>query len=126
MIYLLVFAAVGLHAQQVTFRGVNHCGIYPNEKNLLKTWPAGGPEKLWVADDAGKGNSSALACDGFIYTAGLTEDEQEEQLTCFDLSGKKVWQVTDGSGACFAHPTIFDGILYVRHGSALIAYNIKQ
>lgn len=26
----------------------------------------------------------------------------------------------------FSHPTIFDGVLYVRHGTALIAYNIKR
>jgi hypothetical protein len=36
------------------------------------------------------------------------------------------FRITDGSGACFSHPTIFDGVLYVRHGTALIAYNIKQ
>ena len=87
---------MGLHAQQVDFRGVNHCGIYPNEKNLLKEWPQEGPEKLWVVNDAGKGNSSALVSDGFIYTAGLTEDEQEEQLTCYKLDGIKVYQVTYG------------------------------
>ena len=85
-----------LHAQLVDFRSANHCGIYPKEKNLLKEWPDGGPEKLWVATDAGKGNSSALVSDGFIYTAGLTEDEQQEQLTCFKLDGTKVWQVTYG------------------------------
>ena len=86
----------GPHAQQVDFRSANHCGIYRGEKNLLKEWPEGGPEKLWVASDAGKGNSSALVSDGFIYTAGLTEDEQQEQLTCFKLDGTKVWQVTYG------------------------------
>ena len=37
-----------------------------------------------------------MVCDGFIYTAGLTEDEQEEQLTCYKLDGTKVWQVTYG------------------------------
>ena len=36
------------------------------------------------------------------------------------------FRITDGSGACFSHPTIFDGVLYVRHGTALIAYNIKR
>lgn len=91
------FAFLGLQAQKVTFRGNNHCGIFPNEKNLLKQWPAEGPEKLWVADDAGKGNSSALVCDGFIYTAGLTEDEQKEQLTCYKLDGTKAWQVIYGN-----------------------------
>lgn len=92
----LCASSLTLHAQQVDFRGASHCGIYPDEKNLLKEWPDGGPEKLWVATDAGKGNSSALVCDGFIYTAGLTEDEQHEQLTCFKTDGTKVWQVTYG------------------------------
>lgn len=36
------------------------------------------------------------------------------------------FRITDGSGACFSHPTIFYGVLYVRHGTALIAYNIKK
>ena len=92
----LVIAACPLHAQPVTFRGINHCGIYPAEKNLLKEWPAEGPQKLWVVEDAGKGNSSALVSNGFIYTAGLTEDELSEQLTCFKLDGTKVWQVPYG------------------------------
>ena len=35
-------------------------------------------------------------------------------------------RITDGSGACFSYPTLFDGILYVRRGPALIAYNIKK
>ena len=93
---LLSFLALGVNAQQVTFRSVNHSGIYSNEKNLLKQWPAEGPQKLWVVNDAGKGNSSALVSDGFIYTAGLTDDEQEERLTCFNLDGTKVWQVVYG------------------------------
>ena len=42
IISLLVCCSVGLQAQQVDFRGVNHCGIFSNEKNLLKEWPAGG------------------------------------------------------------------------------------
>lgn len=92
----VAFMTIGLKAQMVDFRGVNHCGIYPNEKNLLKEWPEGGPEKLWVVNDAGKGNSSALVSDGFIYTAGLTDDEQEERLSCYRLDGTMVWQVKYG------------------------------
>ena len=36
------------------------------------------------------------------------------------------FRITDGSGACFSHPTIFDGVLYVRRGSALMAFNVKE
>lgn len=88
--------AGSLSAQHVMFRGDNHCGIYSAEKNLMKEWPQGGPRKMWVVNDAGKGNSSALVSDGFIYTAGLTEDEQNEQLTCYRLDGTRVYQVTYG------------------------------
>lgn len=116
---LLSFLALGVNAQQVTFRSVNHSGIYSNEKNLLKQWPAEGPQKLWVVNDAGKGNSSALVSDGFIYTAGLTDDEQEERLTCFNLDGTKVWQVVYGHAwtksfqETRATPVIDDDRLYM-------------
>ena len=116
---LLLFFAIGTQAQKVTFRGVNHCGIYSNEKNLMKEWPAEGPEKLWVVNDAGKGNSSALVSDGFIYTAGLTDSEQEEQLTCFKLDGSKFWQVTYGKAWTKSYqetrstPVIDDDRLYM-------------
>lgn len=96
LIAISALLALSASAQKVTFRGENHCGIYPNEKNLLKQWPAGGPEKLWVVNNAGKGNSSAIVSDGFIYTAGLTEDEQNEQITCFKLDGSVVYQSVAG------------------------------
>ena len=35
-------------------------------------------------------------------------------------------RVSQGSGQHWAHPAINDGVLYVRHGNALIAYNIIQ
>lgn len=96
LLAISAIVAVTATAQQVGFRGENHSGIYPNEKNLLKEWPAGGPEKLWVVNDAGKGNSSAIVVDGKIYTSGLTEDEQNEQITCFNLDGTVVYQVVAG------------------------------
>jgi len=33
--------------------------------------------------------------------------------------------VTQGSGKHWAHPAISDGRLYIRHGDALMAYDIK-
>jgi outer membrane protein assembly factor BamB len=33
--------------------------------------------------------------------------------------------VTEGENQHWAHPTIANGRLYIRHGDALIAYNIK-
>lgn len=123
-ILLTTFALASLiaNAQKVTFRGENHCGIYPAEKNLLKQWPEEGPQKLWVVNDAGKGNSSALVADGFIYTAGLTEDEQSEQITCYKLDGTKVYQVRYGRAwtksfqETRSTPVIDDDRLYMVSG----------
>jgi len=117
-----VLLTMSLSAQLVTFRGVNHCGKYPNEKNLLKEWPADGPQKLWMVNDAGKGNSSALVSDGMIYTSGLTEDEQNEQVCCYKLDGTKVYQVTFGRAWTKSYqetrctPIIDDDRLYVVSG----------
>lgn len=41
----------------------------------------------------------------------------------FDLVSS--FRVTQGSGPYWAHPVIHNGKLYIRHGNALMAYNIK-
>ena len=93
---LLTIGAQCATAQTVMFRGQNHCGIFAAEKSLMKQWPDGGPEKKWVVTNLGKGNTSAIVADGFIYTTGLTEDEQNEQLTCLRLDGSLVYQTVYG------------------------------
>ena len=35
------------------------------------------------------------------------------------------FQLTDGSGAHWAHPVVANGVLYIRHGEALVAYDVK-
>ncbi|MDQ1328683.1 MAG: hypothetical protein QG641_1968 [Candidatus Poribacteria bacterium] len=35
------------------------------------------------------------------------------------------FKITQGSGAHWAHPVISDGVLYMRHGDVLMAYDIK-
>lgn len=48
-------------------------------KNLLKTWPEGGPELNWTFADAGIGYSTVAIVDDCIYTLGSNENE------CFAL-----------------------------------------
>ena len=36
------------------------------------------------------------------------------------------FSVSQGSGKHWAHPAISDGRLYIRHGDALMAYDIKH
>ena len=44
--------------------------------------------------------------------------------TKMEITGK--FKVREGSKEHFAHPVISNGVLYIRHGNALIAYDIKQ
>lgn len=69
------------------FRGPNRDGVFADEKGLLKSWPEGGPKKLWVATDVGKGYSSPSIASGKIYVTGMRDDEMGV-LSIFDLNGK--------------------------------------
>jgi hypothetical protein len=54
---------------------------------------------------------------GFI---GLVRPNPEK----FDLVSS--FKVKSGSGPYWAHPVIHNGVLYLRHGEALMAYDIKE
>ncbi|MCC6797941.1 MAG: PQQ-like beta-propeller repeat protein [Candidatus Hydrogenedentes bacterium] len=69
------------------FRGPNRDGVFADEKGLLKSWPDGGPKKLWVATGIGKGYSSPSIAGGKIYVTGMRDDEMGV-LSIFDLNGK--------------------------------------
>lgn len=119
---LCALCALTANAQLVSFRGENRCGIFKNEKGLMKQWQAEGPKKLWVVNDAGKGNSSAIVQGGHIYTSGLTEDEQEEQVSCYNLDGTQVWQVVFGKAWTKSYqetrcsPVLDDDRIYIISG----------
>jgi hypothetical protein len=36
------------------------------------------------------------------------------------------FKVTGGTKAHYAHPVILSGIMYVRHGKSLMAYDVKK
>ena len=77
------------NAQSAQWRGPYRDGKYPNT-SLLNKWPEGGPEKLFVAKDIGKGYSSAVATKDFVYVTGIKDTL--EYLTALDHSGNIVWQ----------------------------------
>ena len=65
------------------------------ETGLLKEWPADGPKRLWVNEDAGLGYSGFSIVDGVLYTLGLFGDD--EKLIALDAAtGKKLWDTTVG------------------------------
>ncbi|PLX23656.1 MAG: alcohol dehydrogenase [Salinivirgaceae bacterium] len=86
-------------------------------------WNTG--EKKW--EEKWKCKGSIIAAEGLLYIydekdgfAGLVKPSPEK----FDLISS--FQVTQGKmGPYWAHPVIHNGVLYLRHTNALMAYDIK-
>jgi len=69
---------------------------------------------------------SIISADGMLYcyeeqngTLGLVKASPEG----FNVVSS--FKITQGSGPHWAHPVISDGVLYMRHGDVLMAYDIK-
>ncbi len=86
-------------------------------------WNSG--EVLWEKKWINKGQ--IISADGLLYlytekdgTVGLVKPSKEkfELISSFDI--------TEGDGQHWAHPSIANGRLYVRHGEVLMAYDIKK
>lgn len=74
-----------------------------------------------------KCKGSIISADGMLYiyeekrgNVGLLKPNPER----FDLVS--TFRVSEGSGPHWAHPSIHDGKLYLRHGNALMAYRISE
>jgi len=74
-----------------------------------------------------KCKGSVISAEGMLYiydekggNAGLVKANPEK----FELVSS--FKVRLGSGPYWAHPVINNGNLYLRHGKALMVYNIKK
>jgi outer membrane protein assembly factor BamB len=77
------------------WRGPHRDGLSA-EKNLLKSWPQGGPPLVWKAAGAGEGYSSFAVADGRIFTLGARGNR--EYVVAFDAaSGRRLWEAAHGS-----------------------------
>ncbi|MHC4175281.1 MAG: PQQ-like beta-propeller repeat protein [Planctomycetota bacterium] len=70
---------------------------------------------------------SIIYADGMLYCY----DENTSDVALVKPSPKRFdivssFRVTEGTGKHWAHPAISDGRLYIRHGDALMAYDIKN
>ncbi|WP_430816336.1 PQQ-binding-like beta-propeller repeat protein [Carboxylicivirga sp. RSCT41] len=75
----------------------------------------------------GKGKGSIITADNMLYCydekrgfVGLVPATPEK----FDVISE--FKITKGEGPFWAHPVINEGILYIRHGNALMAYSIRK
>ncbi len=84
-------------------------------------WETG--KEMYNATAVGKG--VVILADGMLF---CYSDKGELAMVKADPSGFKVLgktKVIHGSEQHWAHPVIHDGVLYLRHGNAIIAYKIK-
>jgi outer membrane protein assembly factor BamB len=106
------------------------------ETGLMKEWPSGGPKLLWTISSLGNGYCSVSVGNGFIYTAGLTDNQT--MVFAFDLNGKLVWKKPNGKAwsttASWAvsytgsrsTPTYSDGVVYhLGETGRLVAFDSK-
>lgn len=65
------------------------------EKGLLKSWPEGGPKRVWHYDQAGFGFAGFAIADGKLFTMGACGEE--ELLIALDAgTGKELWTTRMG------------------------------
>lgn len=92
---VLLAAYMGWAADADQFRGPHRNGIF-EDKGLMKSWPAGGPEEIWSVDGIGRGYGSMAIADGRIFVTG--QHEQEGFVFAFDLDGNQIWKQSMGEG----------------------------
>jgi outer membrane protein assembly factor BamB len=101
--------------------GANHQSS-PADTWICVDWTSG--RTLWTAKWNSKG--SIISADGMLY---LFEEKSghmalvKPDASKFDIVSE--FQITKGEGPFWAHPVINNGRLYIRHGDALMVYNIK-
>ncbi len=101
LVSILAMSFLGYTQVDAQWRGPDRNGVFP-AKNLLKTWPEGGPKLLWVREELDRGFSSVCVTDEAIYLAG--RKGREEYLTVFDHQGKQLWRIPYGQGVRRTYP----------------------
>lgn len=65
------------------------------DKGLLKSWPEGGPKRVWLNTDVGLGYAGFSIVGGKLFTLGLREDT--EFLIALDANtGRELWATKVG------------------------------
>jgi outer membrane protein assembly factor BamB len=92
---LLAFSLISFisFSQIAQFRGPQRDGKFP-DTGLLKQWPDGGPQLLLKVEGIGKGYSSVIATDKYIFVTGMKDSA--DYLSCILPDGKIKWQVPYG------------------------------
>ena len=121
---MLVFLAFIVYGQNVTkWRGPDGNGYY-SESNLLKEWPAEGPEIVWHFDGLGEGHSSPAIAHNRIYLSGMVDNMG--YVYALDADGKLLWKTqygeefTESYPGARSTPVIAGDLLYIYSGHGVL------
>ena len=116
---LAIAATSASAADWPQFHGPNRDNKSP-DTGLLKTWPEGGPSRIWEAAGIGEGYSTVAILGERVYTTGAIDEDCV--ITALDMKGNKVWTRKNGKAwdgsypGTRSTPTITDGLLYHQSG----------
>jgi outer membrane protein assembly factor BamB len=114
------------------WRGPNRDGKSA-ETGLLKSWPSGGPKRLWKVTGIGRGYSGPAVAGGRIFITGLAG--RKLVIKALDLGGGTLWRKVHGPGwtdemrypGSRATPTVDGERVYLFSGKGLVScYRVKD
>ena len=79
-----------------------------------------------IADSLKFGCGSTIFADGLLYCYGDKGTMGLIKPTNGKLELVSSFDITAGTLEHFAHPVMSDGVLYIRHGKAMVAYDIRK
>ncbi len=86
---LPLFAASDAGSDWPQWRGPDRSDV-SKETGLLKTWPAAGPKRVWLFENAGQCYSGPAIADGKYFTLGA-RDGSEILLVLDAATGQELW-----------------------------------
>ncbi len=96
-IFSTAFASLTAHAgtgDWPQWRGPDRTDV-SRETGLLKSWPEGGPKRVWLFENAGLGYAGYAIVGGRLFTMGIRESS--EHLIAVDAgTGKELWSAKIG------------------------------
>lgn len=126
LLTLCLFSLISCSQEVAQWLGPDRNGMYP-DKNLLRQWPAGGPEMLWKFEGLGAGMGSPVVAGNKVFITGIPDTiAGMGKLTVLDLKGKLLWTKYYGTDftAIFAGvrstPTVSGDLLYLESGNGVV------
>lgn len=128
-IAFLLFVIIAF-SQPVQWRGPNRDGKF-KDTGLLKKWPDSGPQLLLKVEGIGKGYSSVIATDQYMFVTGMIDTL--DYLSCITPEGQIKWKVPYGRSWTQSFPetrgsaTVENERVYVISGTGqLVCLNVAD